>query len=223
MLKALAHDFRRHGHDLKQLLRRIVTSRTYQLSSNPSSSLPFNPKKQNYQTSSNKNDTINYSHFIPKPLEAEILLDAISQVTGVPESFKNNSGGQAPLGTRAIHLEVPDIYPSDFLEMYGKPNRNLVPEIRSAPSLTQALHMLVGPTYTEKIANKTSRLGKFIKNQTPHSKVIQELYLIALSRFPSKTELTRLEAAISSRPSKKEAWEDLMWGLISSREFAFNH
>lgn len=223
LLKALAHDFRRHGHDLKQLLRRIVTSRTYQLSSNPSSSLPFNPKKQNYQTSSNKNDTINYSHFIPKPLEAEILLDAISQVTGVPESFKNNSGGQAPLGTRAIHLEVPDIYPSDFLEMYGKPNRNLVPEIRSAPSLTQALHMLVGPTYTEKIANKTSRLGKFIKNQTPHSKVIQELYLIALSRFPSKTELTRLEAAISSRPSKKEAWEDLMWGLISSREFAFNH
>ena len=154
---------------------------------------------------------------------SKLKLDAISQVTGVPEIFKNNIGGQAPFGTRAIHLEVPDIYPSDFLEMYGKPNRNQVPEIRSAPSLTQALHMLAGPTYTEKIANKTSRLGKFIENQTPHSEVIQELYLTALSRFPSKSEQTRLEAALSLRPSKKEAWEDLLWGLISSREFAFNH
>lgn len=223
LLKALAQDCRLHGYDLKQLLRRIVTSRTYQLSSDPSLVLPSNPNKQNFQTSSNKNDSINYSHFIPKPLEAEILLDAISQVTDVPEIFKNNLEGQAPRGTRAIHLEVPDIYPSDFLEMYGKPNRNQVPEIRSAPSLTQALHMLVGPTYTEKLANKTSRLDQFIKNQTPHSVVIQELYLTALSRFPSKTEQTRLEAALSSRPSKKEAWEDLMWSLISSREFAFNH
>ena len=100
LLQALAEDCRLHGYDLKQILRRITRSRTYQLSSIPHES--------------NREDTLNYSHFIPKPLEAEVLLDAISQVSGVPEIFENGQGGQAPLGTRAIQLEVPDIYPSEF-------------------------------------------------------------------------------------------------------------
>ncbi len=209
LLKALAEDFRRHGYDLKHVLRRITRSRTYQLSSIPQGS--------------NRDDTLNYSHFIPKPLEAEVLLDAISQVTGVPELFENGQGGQAPLGTRAVQLEIPDIYPSDFLQMYGRPSRQQIPEINASPSLSQALHMLVGTTYTDKISKKGGRLDRLIENEASHRIAIQELYLAALSRFPSPAERTELEAVLRERSSKREAWEDLLWSLISSREFTFNH
>ena len=209
LLKALAEDCRRNGYDLKQVLRRITRSRTYQLASTPSES--------------NRQDTLNYSHFIPKPLEAEVLLDAISQVTGVPEIFENGQGGQAPPGTRAIQLEVPDIYPSDFLQMYGRPNLLQIPEIKASPSLNQALHMLVGTTYTEKISRKGGRLDRLLQEDASHGEVIQELYLAALSRFPSSLELAELESTLRNSSDKRRAWEDLMWSLITSREFAFNH
>ena len=209
LLKALAEDCRRNGYDLKQVLRRITRSRTYQLASTPSES--------------NRQDTLNYSHFIPKPLEAEVLLDAISQVTGVPEIFENGQGGQAPPGTRAIQLEVPDIYPSDFLQMYGRPNLLQIPDIKASPSLNQALHMLVGKTYTEKISRKGGRLDRLIQEDASHGEVIQELYLAALSRFPSSLELAELESTLRNSSDKRRAWEDLMWSLITSREFAFNH
>lgn len=209
LLSALAKDCRRHGYDLKQILRRITRSRTYQLSSNP--------------RESNREDILNYSHFVPKPLEAEVLLDAISQVTGIPEIFENGQGGQAPLGTRAIQLEVPDIYPSDFLQMYGRPNLQQIPEIKASPSLGQALHMLVGTTYTEKISRKGGRLDRLIQRDASHREVIQELYMAALSRFPSPEELAELESVLSKSSEKRRAWEDLMWSLVTSREFAFNH
>jgi hypothetical protein len=209
LLKALAEDCRLHGYDLKHILRRITRSRAYQLSSTPHES--------------NREDSLNYSHFIPKPLEAEVLLDAISQVTGVPEIFENGQGGQAPPGTRAIQLEVPDIYPSDFLQMYGRPNLQQIPEINASPSLTQALHMLAGTTYTEKISGKGGRLDRLIQEESSHREVIQELYLAALSRLPSPLELAELEAVLGKRPEKRRAWEDLLWSLVTSREFAFNH
>ena len=209
LLQALAEDCRLHGYDLKQILRRITRSRTYQLASTP--------------RESNRQDALNYSHFIPKPLEAEVLLDAISQVTGVPEIFENGQGGQAPLGTRAIQLEVPDIYPSDFLQMYGRPNLLQIPEIKASPSLNQALHMLVGTTYTEKISKKGGRLDQLMQRDASHREVIQELYLAALSRLPAPPELAELESVLGQSSDKKRAWEDLTWSLITSREFAFNH
>lgn len=209
LLRALAEDFRLHAYDLKHILRRITRSGTYQLTS-----IPYG---------SNRDDTLNYSHFIPKPLEAEILLDAISQVTGVPELFENGQGGRAPLGTRAIQLEIPDIYPSDFLQMYGRPSRQQIPEINASPNLSQALHMLVGKTYTDKISQKGSRLDRLVENEASHRMVIQELYLAALSRFPSAAEQSELEGVLREKSSKREAWEDLLWSLISSREFSFNH
>ena len=209
LLKALAEDCRLNGYDLKQILRRITRSRTYQLASTP--------------LESNRQDTLNYSHFIPKPLEAEVLLDAISQVTGVPEIFENGQGGQAPLGTRAIQLEVPDIYPSDFLQLYGRPNLLQIPEVKASPSLSQALHMLAGTTYTEKISGKGGRLDRLLQEDASQQEVIQELYLAALSRFPSPLELAELEAVLGKRPDMRRAWEDLVWSLVTSREFAFNH
>ena len=209
LLKALAADFTAHGHDLKHLLRRITRSRTYQLSS---ATYAFNA-----------DDQTNFSHFIPQPLEAEILLDAISQVTGVPETFENSFDGQAPLGTRAIHLEIPDIYPSDFLEIYGQASRDRLPEINSSPSLTQALHVLVGSTYTKKISSPHGRLDRLIDSGAAQATAIEELYLAALSRFPSDEKQTELEAVLRQRSSQRQAMEDLLWSLISSCEFRYNH
>ena len=209
LLTALAEDFTRHDHDLKHLLKRIARSRTYQLSSAP--------------RALNADDRTNYSHFIPKPLEAEILLDAISQVTGVPEMFENSLGGQAPLGTRAIHLEIPDIYPSEFLKMYGQASRDRLPEINSSPNLTQALHMLVGSTYTKKTSSQRGRLDRLIGGGATHGAAIEELYLAALSRLPADEEQTELEAVLRQRSSQRKSLEDLLWSLITSREFGHNH
>ena len=209
LLQALAHYFRENGYDLRDLIRLLVRSRTYQLSSIPNSS--------------NTLDTINYSHRIPRPLDAEILLDAISGVTDVPEIFENSQKGRAPLGTRAVELKIRDAYTSAFLDMYGRPNLERVPERSVKPSLTQALHMLVGSTYTEKLRQKGGRLDRLLRNGHSTRAIVEELYLAALGRFPSSQEWSGVERIMAQRVSREKALEDLLWALISSREFAYNH
>ena len=209
LLRELAKDFREHGYDVKHLIARITESRTYQLTS------VSNP--------SNQDDRINYSHHVPRLLDAEVLLDAISQVTGVPEEFENSMGGKAPPGTRAIQLRNPDLYPSSFLEKYGRPSRDTLPERNSDPSLGQALHLLVGVTYTEKLRQQGSRLGRLLAAGSSDSEIIDEFYLAALSRFPTKNEKHRLDQLLAARSSRDEAFSDFLWALIASREFAYNH
>ena len=143
MLDTLARDFRENGHDLKYLIRLITQSRTYQLSSIPNRT--------------NKNDKINYSHSMARPLDPEVLLDAVSQVTGVYEDFDNWMYSKEPPGTRAINLPWPDAVPSQFMDVYGRPNRLMVPERSVKANLGQALHLLAGPTYTSKLAAAGSR------------------------------------------------------------------
>jgi hypothetical protein len=209
LLKALAEDFKRHGYDLKHLIREIVQSRTYQLSTTPNET--------------NRDDHTNFSRMLPRPLDAEILLDAISQVTEIPEVFSTPSGGQAPRGTRAIHLKEPDLYPSEFLEVHGRPTRQMVPERSSKPSLRQALHRLAGSTYTEKLSGKGGRIDRLLESNASDRMIIEEFYLAALSRFPSGEEFTTLEealrAAAHKKGSRRQAVEDFLWGLLNSQEF----
>jgi hypothetical protein len=216
LLERLAADFREHGHDLRRLMRLIVTSRTYQLSGIPNET--------------NKNDQINYSHALPRPMDAEVLLDAISDVTGVPEVFSTSvsdapaaSAGQAPLGTRAINLHQADVYYSRFLELYGRPNRLTVPERNAKASLGQALDMLAGSAYNEKLMSKGSRLSRLLETGAPDGKILEEFYLAALGRFPRNEETADLGELLKSKAARQEAIEDLVWALISSREFAENH
>jgi len=209
LLASLARDFREHGYDLKRFLGQIVRSRTYQLSSIPNET--------------NKDDRINYSHFIPRLMDGEVLLDAVSDVTGVPEVFKDSPESMAPLGTRAIQLKLPDLYPSRFLTMYGRPNRERVPERKGAPNLAQALHMLVGSTYTERLSKEGSRLNRLLKSGASDRDLVEELYLVTLARFPTAEEHAGLEALLSQRSSRDETLQDLFWALITSREFSENH
>ena len=213
LLQALAEDFRQHGYDLKHLIRRIVSSRTYQLSGRPN------------QT--NADDRLNYSRAWPRPLDAEVLLDAITSATGVAADFRARGGLYAyetvPPGTRAINLKSPSSYNSRFLEIYGRPQRDAVGQRDTRASLTQALHMLVGSTYTGDLSRKGGRLDRLFENGASDQDIIQELYLATLSRFPSPAENKRLEQLLASQSDRRQALEDLLWALISSREFAENH
>ena len=213
LLKALARDFVEHGHDLKHLIRLIVQSRTYQLSGTPNET--------------NRDDRINYSRAWPRPLDAEVLLDAISQVTGVPEEFKNNTGMPMPPGTRALNLDRTHLYPSRFLDMYGRTDRQKVPERRVEANVEQGLHLLAGPTYTSKLSKKGGRIDRFLESGASDREIIEELSLAGRSRFPTPREQAALESMIETRikggSSRRQALEALLWGLVASREFAYNH
>ena len=209
LLETLASDLKRNGYDLKQLLKRIVTSRTYQLSSTPHPGYEDN--------------LVNFAHYVPKPLDAEILLDAVTTVTGVPETFEDTDGGVAPRGTRAVQLSMPDIYPSPFLDMYGRPTREQIPERSVEPNLKQALHLLVGSTYSEKLAGQGGRLERLLRPGNGDEEVIEELYLAAFSRFPREEERGALVKLIRQGSSRQEAFSNLTWALLASREFAYNH
>ena len=216
LLEALARDFVEHGYDLKHLMRLIVQSRTYQLSSTPNES--------------NKNDQVNYSRALPRPLDAEVLLDAISQVTGVAEEFfTNDVSGKIPLppGTKAVDLRRPGMFPSRFLDMYGRTDRQMVPERRVEASVTQALHMLAGSTYTGKLSKQGGRIDRFLRSGASDRQIIEELSLAAGSRFPTAREQVqleeRIEKMIAQESSRQQALQALLWGLITSLEFAYNH
>jgi hypothetical protein len=211
LLDELARRFRQQNYDLKALIRTIVQSRTYQLSGDT------NP--------TNRADEVNYSHARPRPLDAVVLLDAISHVTGTEEQFAWHAfvgGGPTAPGTRAIDL-VPEIAPCRFLDAYGRPNRQALPEKNSQPNLAQALHMLAGSTYTDKIARKGGRVDRLVARGASDREAVEELYLAALCRLPTERERAELEALIRRQPTRREALESLAWALISAREFAYNH
>ena len=211
LLAAMAKDFVDNGYNLRHLMRRIVRSRTYQLSST--------------SNASNRQDMVNYSHAQPRRLEAEVLLDAICSATGVPEILQGNGviTGAAPPGTRAINLKLPASYSSRFLEVYGRPLRNTLPVRDDRANLVQALHMLVGSTYTKKLGQAGGRVDQLVNGGGTDGELIEELYLATLTRRPTPEEASSLEDLVTARDSRADAFTDLMWALLCSREFCDNH
>ena len=205
LMEALANEFVAHQFDLKHLVRTIVSSRLYQLDSRP--------------TAENAADRRFYSHFKVKRLPAEALLDAIDQVTGVQTKFKN-----LPLGTYAS--ELPDAeYPNYFLNTFAKPRRASVCECERSPdeSLSQALHTLNGDTLGTKISHKDGRVAKLLAEKREHDEIVQDLYLVALSRVPSSEELAASKAFLADYETPRECYEDLLWALMNSKQFLFVH
>jgi hypothetical protein len=215
LLEALAADFATNGYDIKRLIRLIAMSRTYQVSSDTNET--------------NKADQLNFSHALPRAMDAEVLLDAITTVTGVPEFFSAYGPGaprgenQMPAGTRAIQLRETDLFQSQFLDVYGRPNRASVPERSAKPNLGQALHVLVGSTYNDKLWKPGSRVYDLYESGATDDAIIEELYLAALTRFPTDAERQTLKGLIAKAASREEGLKNLQWGMLSSREFAENH
>ena len=185
LLEALARYFVRSGYDLRSLIRLMVESRTYQLSGEP------NP--------TNRTDRVNYSRALPRPLDSEVLLRAISHVSGV----KGEDG--------------------NFFNVYGKPDLSFIPERDMQPSLLQALHQLAGPTFTAKLSREGGRVDRLLQRNASDEAIVEELYLAALCRFPTESEQASLTGLIRRRDSRREAVEDMLWAVVNSEQFLNNH
>jgi len=207
LLVRLAEELVRNKYDLKNLMRGILQSETYQ--------------RSHAVLKENEADQRFYAHSYPRRLKAESLLDAISQVTAVPTAFKDQ-----PVGTRAMQLSDANVA-SYFLDTFGRPDRVLTCtcERSDEPSMTQVLHLTNGKTIQEKLEAKDGRIAKFIEANTPDAEIIDTAYLSALSRFPNDGEKQRLLSVLTETPTaeKRQVIEDLFWSILTSKEFLFQH
>jgi hypothetical protein len=223
LFDALARDFVKHKYDVKQLIRTVMNSATYQRSSR---AVPGNEKDDRF-----------YSRYLIRRLSAEVLLDAYSQVSGVPTPFTKVSSsardsasdyGGYPLGTRA--LQLPDsLVVSRFLDAFGRAERSQTCSCERSQDSTvgQALHVNNGGTLNDKLRAKDSRVGKWVAAKVSDEEAVKRVYLLALCRAPTKKELATFkgllaEAARDRSVSRREALEDLFWAVLTSREFVFN-
>jgi hypothetical protein len=206
LLNALAADFASHGYSLKQLMRTILSSRLYQLSSTPNE---FNLA-----------DTRNFSRSYRRRLPAEVMVDAVADVTGVPDDFN----GCAP-GTRAIQTWSYKVR-SQFLDAFGRPNSSSdCPCERDArTSVVQSLHMMNSRGLQTKLSSAEGRVKKLADGKLTPDEIVTELYLSTFSRFPTANELKTAAAAYAADgATRKTATEDVLWALLNSPEFQFNH
>jgi hypothetical protein len=204
LLDALGKKAAEYKFDVAKLARDICTSRTYQLSTKR------NP--------TNEWDERNFSRQTVRRMRAEVLLDCITRVTETSDRFPG-----MPAGTRAVHL--PDgRTPNYFLTTFGRSTRATACtcEVKTAPTLSQALHLLNGETTSGKVAE-----GKVVEKLLAAGKeppaVAEELYLRCFGRKPTATEAQRIAAKLEKAADKKGALEDLFWALLTANEFLFNH
>ncbi len=206
LLDALAQDFIEHKFDLKYLVRTICNSQVYQLSSEPNQW--------------NQNDKQNFSRYYPSRLKAEVLLDAINQVTDSSTRF-----GGTPATTRATQL--PDNgFNSYFLTVFGRPESSSACECErsSEANLAQSLHLLNSAEIQGKLTAGTGRAAKFGNDkERSHVEKLRDLYLLAFSRQPTDDEIKIAMAHIEKSEKPAQAYEDIVWALINTKEFLFNH
>ena len=208
LLDALASDFVEHGYDLKHLMRRIMRSRTYQLSS--------------FATDYNVLDTRNFSRYYRKRLHAEVLEDAVADLTGTPNSLV----GMAP-STRAIEIWNNRI-PSHLMDAFGRPVPLDDPPCDRVQesTLVQSLHLMNSEQLQARITDEEGWAARLAADKTlSMPEIINELYLAAYSRYPTDDELADVQRILSYVPNvtQKSAVEDIMSVLINSAEFVFNH
>ena len=219
LLAALEEHFISSGFNLKELVRIITRSHAYQLSAVPNEH--------------NLADRQNYSRYYPRRLQAEVLLDAIDYLTGATSSFAN-----LPPGTRAVAL--PDNSynnSSPFLQVFGRPKSASVCECErvQSSSLAQSLHLINSAEIKAKLTADNGRAAQLANKDAPAEEKVVELYLAAFSREPRTDELKRameylseplVDAAgkpIDGNQVAHENFQDMIWALMNTKEFLFNH
>ena len=204
LLDALADDFRKSRYDVKKLIRTIATSHVYGLSSLPNDR--------------NVGDGRNYSRHYRKRLRAEVLLDAVCDFTGVPESF-----AAMPAGSRSMELWTVRSQ-SAFLDSFGRPDPNQDPpcERTSDTTVVQALHLMNAPGFHKKVVADDGRAAALAASKKSDAAVVTELYLAAYARRPNADELAACSQWFD-RPetTRRQAVEDLVWALVNTPEFVF--
>lgn len=219
LMAALEKHFIESKFDLKELVRVITRSHTYQLSAEPNAY--------------NQVDRQNYSRFYPRRLQAEVLLDAIDDLTGAKTSFAN-----LPAGTRAIALPDNSYNSSSpFLQVFGRPESTSVCECErvQSSSLAQSLHLINSNEIKGKLAVGDGRAARLAAAESPTEERINELYLVAFSRPPRPDELQTARAflqetvlnaegtVIDPKQAAPQNFQDLIWALMNTKEFLFNH
>lgn len=206
LLEALARDLIEHGFDRRHLLRQILNSRTYQADFRPNAF--------------NQEDTRFASHYMPRLLSAEQLLDAICTATGVPEPLEG-----LPPGTRATQLPAPDLVPHEFLKVFGQPQRQTVCacERNTEANLGMAIQFFNGPLLYQKLRDPNNRFRRLLAAGCSPEEILDELYLAAVCRPPTPQERQTALDHLASKADPAAAFEDIAWAILNTNEFLFQH
>ena len=211
LLDALAKNLVDNKFRLKSLIKTIVKSRTYQLSSAPNEF--------------NKTDKQAYARYYPKRLQAEVLLDAVNQITDSLTNF-----GSLPKDKHAPRraIQLPDeAFSSYFLDVFGRPQRISACECErvSEANLAQALHLLNSDEVQGKIASGTGRVTTLnkVEDKRSDTEKVTEIFLWAFGRKPSVKDLAvALDHIAKNEKTKRTAYENILWALLNTKEFQFN-
>ncbi len=205
LLDGLAQDFISSGYDLKQLIRVIANSYAYRLESAPHAG--------------NVGDTQTFARFYPRRMPAEVLLDGISQVLDVPTNFDS-----VPPGTRAIELPDENVA-ANFLDVFGRPLRMSACECErvDAPALTQALELVNSSEIQRKLTEKTGYAEQLAISDKSPEILAREIFLRVFARHPRPEELNAATLFFAAEPDRGEACRSLLWSLLATNEFMFNH
>ncbi len=205
LLDGLAQDFISSGYDLKQLIRVIANSYAYRLESAPHAG--------------NVGDTQTFARFYPRRMPAEVLLDGISQVLDVPTNFDS-----VPPGTRAIELPDENVA-ANFLDVFGRPLRMSACECErvDAPALTQALELVNSSEIQRKLTEKTGYAEQLAISDKSPEILAREIFLRVFARHPRPEELNAATLFFAAEPDRGEACRSLLWSLLATNEFLFNH
>jgi hypothetical protein len=203
LLDFLARDFRRHGYDIKHLIRKIMTSHVFGLSSTPGQR--------------NASDLKNFSRYYRQRLRAEVALDAINDVLDVQEEFPG-----MPPGSRATQLWTHRAS-SLFLDTFGRPDPNQDPPCERFPEVTtpQVLHLMNAPALNRKLSADLARPAKLAASNLSLEQIAEAAYLLAYCRPPTREETKRVAATLAAAKNRRVAVEDLFWALLNTPEFLF--
>jgi hypothetical protein len=205
LLDALAKDFVEHKFDVKHVIRTILNSRVYQLSSEP--------------TDTNRMDRQNFARYYARRMPAEVFFDAVNQATGTKASFSGLAAG-----ARAVDLPH-EGFGSYFLDTFDRPRRvtGCECERSSGATLAQVLLLANSEEVENRLRAGDGLVAKLVKAKKPTPEVVEELYLTAYARRPTKAEQEKTVAYVEKQQNRQQALEDVMWVILNSKEFMFNH
>jgi len=205
LLDALAKKLNEYNYDMRKFVKDLTMSQTYQRTS--------------LANESNETDKRNFSHAMVRRVRAEVLLDAISQVTNTPNKFQG-----LPLGARAVQI-ADGAVSNYFLTTFGRATRTTVCscEVKMEPSLSQALHLMNGDAVHQNI-QRGRVVAEMVKEGRKDKEIVDELYLRCFGRMPNEKEWNAVTKALSESADNRQAvLEDLFWALLNSKEFYFTH
>jgi hypothetical protein len=205
LMDELAAHLTEYKYDVRKLVRDITASAAYQRSSKTNES--------------NANDKLNFARAQVRRVRAEVLLDAISQITETPNKFQG-----LPLGARAVQI-ADGAVSNYFLETFGRSKRESVAstEVKTDPNLSQALHLMNGDAVNDRI-RRGQVVEKMVAAGKKDDEIITELFLRVFGRMPAAVEAKSINAAIAADPNNRRlVLEDAFWALMNSKEFYFNH